>query len=190
VERARVALRDYFAAERLAHGMPKAQLLGQVLPARAGDLADVYLRWLTAEKVLVADGDQVNLPGRRATLSGDESELSQKLLRAIESAGLSPPSPGDLAAELGAKTQILEGVQRFLVGQGKLIRLPAGLLVSAAAVERLRQELVGSDWDEFTVPEFKDRYQLSRKWAIPLLEHLDSVNATRRVGDKRQVVRR
>jgi selenocysteine-specific elongation factor len=190
VERARVALRDYFAAERLAHGMPKAQLLGQVLPARAGDLADVYLRWLTAEKVLVADGDQVNLPGRRATLSGDESELSRKLLRAIESAGLSPPSPGDLAAALGAKPQILEGVQRFLVGQGKLIRLPAGLLVSTAAIERLRQELVGSDWGEFTVPEFKDRYRLSRKWAIPLLEHLDSVNATRRVGDKRQIVRR
>jgi len=190
MERARVALGAYFDAERLAHGMPKAQLLGQVLPSRAGDLADVYLRWLVAEKVLVADGDQVNLPGRRATLSGDESGLSKKLLEWIEGAGLSPPSPADLAAELGAKQQILEGVQRFLVGQGKLIRLPAGLLISAAAVERLRQELADSDIEEFSVAEFKDRYQLSRKWAIPLLEHLDSVNVTRRVGDKRQIVRR
>ncbi len=190
LERARVALREFFDNDRLAHGMPKAQLLSQVLPSRAGDLADVYLRWLVAEKVLVASGDQVNLPGRRAELSGDESELSKKLLRVIEGAGLSPPSPGDLAAELGAKQQILEGVQRFLVGQGKLIRLPAGLLISSAAIERLKRELADSDWESFTVPEFKDRYQLSRKWAIPLLEHLDSVNVTRRVGDKRQIVRR
>ncbi len=37
--------------------------------------------------------------------------------------------------------------------------------------------------------EFKERFGLTRKWAIPLLEHLDAIGATRRLGDDRQVVR-
>jgi selenocysteine-specific elongation factor len=190
IERSRKVLGEYFRGDRLAQGMPKAQLLGQVLPRRAADLAGVYLGWLEAEKVLVTAGNLVNLPGREAKLSGEESKLSRRLLAAIEAAGLTPPSPKELAAELGAKPQILEGVQRFLVEQGKLVRLPGGLLVGAAAIGRLGDELRASGWDRFTVPEFKDRYGMSRKWAIPLLEHLDSTGVTRRLGDQRQVVRR
>ena len=39
-----------------------------------------------------------------------------------------------------------------------------------------------------TVALFKDRYGLSRKWAIPLLEYLDSSGVTRRAGDERLLV--
>ena len=170
--------------------MPKAQFLGKVLPKRASDLADVYLGWLAAEKVLVAAGDRVNLPGRQVELSGEESQLSRDVLAAIEAGGLTPPSPGELQAALGAKAQILEGVQRYLVGQGRLVRLPGGMIVAASAIARLRRELSESGLDDFTVPQFKDRFGLSRKWAIPLLEHLDSTGVTRRLGDQRQVVRR
>ena len=51
----------------------------------------------------------------------------------------------------------------------------------------LRILVIGSE--TFAVGEFKDRFGLSRKWAIPLLEHLDSTGVTRRLGDQRQVVR-
>ena len=117
------------------------------------------------------------------------SKLSLDILERIEAAGLDPPSPGELAAALGAKRQILEGVQRHLVDQGRLIRLPSGLILAASAVECLRRDLLATGWQELTVQQFKDRFDLSRKWAIPLLEHLDSLGVTRRVGDRRQVVR-
>jgi selenocysteine-specific elongation factor len=35
------------------------------------------------------------------------------------------------------------------------------------------------------VTQFKDRYGLSRKFAIPLLEFLDRERVTRRLGDAR-----
>ena len=38
------------------------------------------------------------------------------------------------------------------------------------------------------VAAFKDRYGVSRKFAIPLLEHLDRERLTRRVGEKRIVL--
>jgi len=38
------------------------------------------------------------------------------------------------------------------------------------------------------VAMFKDRYGISRKYAIPLLEYLDRERVTRRVGDSRVVI--
>jgi selenocysteine-specific elongation factor len=76
------------------------------------------------------------------------------------------------------------------VARGELLRLPNGLILAASAVARLRSDLLSTSWDRFSVADFKDRYGLSRKWAIPLLEHLDSTGATRRMGDDRMVVRK
>ncbi|MEM1204494.1 MAG: SelB C-terminal domain-containing protein [Acidobacteriota bacterium] len=118
-----------------------------------------------------------------------DSPLALALLERMEAGGLEPPSPGSLAADLGTKRQILEGVQGHLVTQGRLVRLGSGLILSAAAVDDLRRRLEETGWREFTIAEFKARFDLSRKWAIPLLEHLDEVGATRRVGDRRALLR-
>ncbi len=41
--------------------------------------------------------------------------------------------------------------------------------------------------DGFTVAEFRDRLEISRKYAVPLLEWLDRRGVTRREGDRRVV---
>ena len=38
------------------------------------------------------------------------------------------------------------------------------------------------------VGEFKEMFGLTRRLAIPLLEHLDATKVTRRVGDRREVI--
>ena len=40
-----------------------------------------------------------------------------------------------------------------------------------------------------TVAEFRDIINTSRKYAVPLLEHFDSMKFTRRVGDKRALIK-
>jgi selenocysteine-specific elongation factor len=189
VERARRVLADYFDRDRLADGMPKAEAVRRILRGRAAELAPIYLAWLAAQKVLAVEGDRIKLPGRSAQLSGEESKLAAAVMERFERAGLAPPATGEVRAELAAKPQILEGVLRHLVMRGRLVRLPGGLMIAAAALTELRRQVRAEPWDRFSVPQFKDRFGLSRKWAIPLLEHLDAVGATRRVGDDRQVVR-
>jgi selenocysteine-specific elongation factor len=188
IARAKRVLAAYFKGDRMALGMPKAELLARTLPKRAMDLADVYLRWMQAEKVLNVDGGMVNIPGRKAELTGEESELTRAVLEKVAAAGLTPPSPEYLDSELGAKRQIVAGVVHYLVQRGKLVRLPSGLLLASTAIDDLCQELLASGFETITVAEFKDRFGLSRKWAIPLLEHLDSIGFTRRVGDQRQII--
>ncbi|HEV8580602.1 MAG TPA: selenocysteine-specific translation elongation factor [Thermoanaerobaculia bacterium] len=189
-ERARRVLKEHFQKDRLADSMPKAEAVRRILRGRGAELADVYLGWLEAQKVLAVQGDQVALPGRSAQLTGEESRLSAAVVERFERAGLAPPSPGEVAQELGAKPQILDGVIRHLIVRGQLVKLPSGLILAAAALAGLRQQLLDSSWERFSVADFKDRFGLTRKWAIPLLEHLDSTGATRRVGDDRLIVRR
>ena len=188
--RARDELTRYFRRQRLARGMPKAEAVRRILPGPAVQLAATYLARLADEKILVLDGERVNLPGRSAELTGHESDLSGRIQQAFEQEGLTPPSPAELGRRLGAKPQILDGVIRYLVERGRLVRLPGELIVAAAAIERVKDDLRGSGLERFKVPEFKQRYGISRKWAIPLLEHLDSVGVTRRLGDERQIVGR
>ncbi|HEX9943444.1 MAG TPA: selenocysteine-specific translation elongation factor [Thermoanaerobaculia bacterium] len=188
-ERARRVLKEYFQKDRLAESMPKAEAVRRIVRGRAAELADVYFGWLEAQKVLAVQGDQVTLPGRSAQLTGEESKLSAAVLERFERGGLAPPSPGELVRELGAKPQILEGVLRHLVARGQLAKLPSGLMLASSALTGLRRDLLATSWERFSVADFKDRFGLTRKWAIPLLEHLDSTGATRRVGDDRIVVR-
>jgi selenocysteine-specific elongation factor len=188
-ERARRVLKEYFQKDRLAEFIPKAEAVRRILRGRAADLAPVYLEWLQAQKVLAVSGDQVTLPGRSAQLTGEESKLSAAVLEHFDRGGLAPPSPGEVSQALSAKPQILEGVIRHLVARGQLVKLPSGLILSASAVTALKRDLLATPWDRFSVADFKDRFGLTRKWAIPLLEHLDSTGATRRMGDERKVVR-
>lgn len=179
----------YFKEKPLAAGMPKAELVSQLIPERARRLADTYLDWLAAKKVIAVRGSEINLPGRQASLTGEESQLSRTVVALFEKGGLEPPSPGDLRATTHAKPQVLEGLVRFHIQQGDLVRLPGELIIAASAVNSVKTGLAEEGWETFSVADFKNRFSLSRKWAIPLLEHLDSVGVTRRVGNERQLVK-
>jgi selenocysteine-specific elongation factor len=188
-ERARRVLKEHFQKDRLAESIPKAEAVRRILRGRGAELSEVYLGWLAAQKVLAVQGDQVTLPGRSAQLTSEESKLSAAVLERFEKGALAPPSPGDVAHELGAKPQILDGVIRHLIARGQLTKLPSGLILASSALKDLRRDLQATSWERFSVADFKDRFGLTRKWAIPLLEHLDSTGATRRMGDDRMVVR-
>ena len=190
--RARRLVEAHFAADRLSRGMPKAELVRRLLGARAADLASAYLEWSSRggkDSSVVVEGELVTLPGRASELTDTESQLARELVEGFERQGLTPGSPEELCRSLGAKPQVFDGVLRYLVDRGKLVRLPNGLLLAASALERFQADLLATGWDTFTVAEFKDRFGLTRKWAIPLLEHLDRQRLTRREGDRRRVLR-
>ena len=190
--RARRLVEAHFAADRLSRGMPKAELVRRLLGAHATDLAPAYLNWASrggSNDAVTVEGELVTLPGRTGALTQVESKLARAIVDGFENQGLTPGSPEELCRNLGAKPQVHEGVMRYLVERGRLARLPNGLILAASALEQFQSDLLATGWDTFTVAEFKDRFGLTRKWAIPLLEHLDRQRLTRREGDRRRVLR-
>ncbi len=192
LRRARRLVEAHFAADRLSRGMPKAELARRLLGARAAHLAPAYLAWSTrADRglAIAVQGELVTLPDRGSNLTETESELAQSIVHGFEAQGLTPGSPEELCRRLQAKPQVFEGVLRYLIDRGRLTRLSTGLLLASSTVEKLQNDLLATDWEMFTVADFKDRFDLTRKWAIPLLEHLDRQRLTRREGDRRRVLR-
>ncbi|MEZ5332603.1 MAG: SelB C-terminal domain-containing protein [Thermoanaerobaculia bacterium] len=162
--------------------------MARILPGAAAELADVYLPWLAREGKLEISGDRVAQPGRGAQLTGGERGLAERLTAVFDRAGLTRP-PRRTRRRAREQAPGRRGVLRYLVEDGRLTRLPGGLLIATAAVDRLAADLLATGWDRFSVPTFKQRFGLTRKWAIPLLEHLDSTGRTLRLGDERRVVR-
>lgn len=184
---AREALARYFSEQPLAIALPKAEAARLLLPPAARTLADLWLARLAASGDLDLAAGDVRFPGRAIETPAELSPLARMIVERYAAAGLEPPSPGEVARALDAKLQIVEGLVQHLVKRKELVRLPGGLIFASAALARLVDDLRASGWKRFTIVAFKDRFGLSRKWTIPLLEHLDNIGVTRRNGEEREL---
>ncbi|MGH9785154.1 MAG: SelB C-terminal domain-containing protein, partial [Terriglobia bacterium] len=80
-----------------------------------------------------------------------------------------------------------EKILQILLQEGALVRVSEDLVFHAEALRKLRRLLAQykAKSNRITVGGFKDLTQVSRKYAIPLLEYLDREHVTRRAGDER-----
>jgi selenocysteine-specific elongation factor len=74
-----------------------------------------------------------------------------------------------------------------LVDQQKLVRLKGDLFYHRDVLTDIEQHLRTylTHHEEISAGEFRDLLHISRKYAIPLLEHFDNQRLTMRIGDKR-----
>ena len=96
---------------------------------------------------------------------------------------------GHVTREVGHKPKVVEGLAAYLVKKGALLRLPGGWIIAREPVEDVIARLRASGKPSLDVGEFKEMFGLTRRLAIPLLEYLDASKVTRRVGDRREIVK-
>ena len=171
-----------------AVGVPRRTLLERLLPGAEARWAEAVEAALVRRGVFAVAGDEARPPGRE-DLAGPERELSARIASAFHAKGLDPPSPADVAAQVGHRPKVVEGLIGYLVKKGELVRLPGGWIVSRQAVDAVASTLRASGKASLEVGEFKEMFHLTRKLAIPLLEQLDALKVTRRVGDRREVLK-
>ncbi len=70
---------------------------------------------------------------------------------------------------------------------GRIVRLGAGICATPDALEAIKEKVRGAFGrePELTAAQLRDALETSRKYLIPLLEHLDTTGFTRRQGDVR-----
>jgi selenocysteine-specific elongation factor len=179
----------YFKTNRMAVNVPKGEFIQKLIPPHAdASVVEFLLRDLDAEKIVVARGDVLEIPGRSKTLGGAEGELARMIENQYLEAALTAPAVSVLIKALPHRPKMIEGVISFLVKQGTLTRLAEGVYVHRDAITGVRQQLGSIRGQTIEVGQFKEMFGLSRKVAIPLLELLDREGVTKRVGDARQVL--
>ena len=103
------------------------------------------------------------------------------------------PDVATVAATCKAAAPVVERMTALLLREKVLVRLDT-LVFHADTLARLKEEIAGlkaqapAGRATVDVAAFKDRYGVSRKFAIPLLEFLDRERVTRRTGDVRLVL--
>jgi selenocysteine-specific elongation factor len=179
----------YHAAHPLEDGMPREEIRERVFASAPPAVFDYVLRTLVDRKRIVAR-DRVALAGHAVALTDEEARAREAMVDALRDAALAPPDPAALAAKIGIPLAVVNRIATLLVRRSILVRA-GDLLFHESALARLKSEIASlkqQGTDAIDVASFKDRYSLTRKHAIPLLEYLDRERITRRVGDMRKIL--
>jgi selenocysteine-specific elongation factor len=182
-------VRQHHAGHPLEEGIPREEVRERLFSTAAPGVFEHVLAALSRTQQIVAR-DRVALRGHTLAFTDEEAGARDAMVRLVGEAGLSPPDGAELAARIGARKEVVDRVANLLVRQKVLVRI-GDLLFHAAALAQLKHEvqsLKQHNTDRIDVATFKDRYQVSRKYAIPLLEFLDRERITRRVGDARLIL--
>jgi selenocysteine-specific elongation factor len=180
-------VRTYHQAHPLSDGMPREEVRERLFRRATPVLFERVLDDL-AERRVVTGRERLASSAHRLALSPAEARVRDELERQLRAAGLAPPDAATLGAALHAAPELVERVLALLVRQKTVVKV-GPLHVHAEALEALKagmRQLKATAADgRVDVATFKERYGISRKYAIPLLEYLDRERVTRRQGDAR-----
>jgi len=149
------------------------------------------LEMLVRENKLAVQGEFVKKAGTEITLNPAEMRARDQIIEAFAKAGLAVPSVKEVWAQLKIDTVRAEKLLQILLREKVLIRVSAELIYHREALDSLAALLAQykkSKGDKIGVPAFKELTGVTRKYAIPLLEHLDRQRVTRRAGDERVIL--
>ncbi len=188
-ERARAALQKFHAENPLREAMPREELRRAAFARAAPEAFERVVADLVAAGEVRAAADAVALARHAVRLSGAEDVARQALLEAARASQLAGAAPAEVAQAKNADPRLYDRVARVLLASGELRRVGERLVVSdrlAGLAKDVRERWPpGSRLD---VGAFKDLTGLTRKYVIPLLEHLDRERVTRRAGSDRFVL--
>jgi len=154
------------------------------------ELFDGVIASLLREKKLEADGELLRLPGRGVVLRDEEAESKEQIEQAFAKAGLKVPLLKDVLASLPVDKTRAQKIVTLLLRERVLVKLADDLVFHRDALDALRRQVIANKGKtpKLSVPQFKDLFGITRKYAIPLLEYLDRERVTRRVGDERIIL--
>jgi selenocysteine-specific elongation factor len=134
------------------------------------------------------NGDLVCLNSHRAEIPPEELAQLGRIEQEFRKAGFQPSAPMDLLKRAAVPASKERGLLERLIKEGRLIRVSSSLVFHRDVLDHVRTSLAQQKGRRFSISEFKDWTQISRKYAIPLLEYLDYQRLTRRDGDCRVVL--
>lgn len=169
-------------------GLAPEKLLA-ALPGTSAEVLEEALVRLSSRGVIVRRGGQLLVPRPEEDLARarDEAELAAAIAEALRKGGLTPPDPKSLVTGLAAK----RAVDRLL-RDGLVVRTldrPRGkeILFHREAIEDAQRRLAPllERTEGLLVTEAGAALGVSRKYSMPLLDHLDTIRFTRRIDERR-----
>jgi selenocysteine-specific elongation factor len=183
-------VREHHATAPLSEGLPREEVRERLF--RRGHPA-IFARAIAE---LIADGtlagrDRLMLATHKVVLSTEEELARSVVEAALRDAALTPPDAFAVAAHAGISRAVTDRVVHLLQRNRRIVKV-GDLLFHEEALQALKQRVqalkTAGGENAIDVATFKERFGVTRKFAIPLLEYLDRERVTRRIGDRRLIL--
>jgi selenocysteine-specific elongation factor len=171
------ALNEYHQKFPARPGVPVVEMGSRL---KIGDRYQAIIQHLVDEGTIIKDMGTVMIPSFRISFTQAQQSKIEAFLKALEQHPYTPPTDTVLEPDL----------LNLLVSQKKVVKLSEDIVFSAAAYDQAVETLTNylKAKGKVTVGEVRDMFGTSRKYALALLEYLDRIKLTRRVGDDRVLV--
>lgn len=181
-------LTAYHRENPLQSGLSKEELRSGLGKSIDQKVFTFCLNDLLKKEMVIQEESMVHLANHKVALKSDEKKLRNDLTAWYQEKGLSTATIKDTMDQFREYPEgMVKDVLALLLRDDKLIKISETLYYDAAVIARLKDELVAfiEREGEIDAPGFKNLTGLTRKFSIPILEYLDRIKLTIRVGDKR-----
>jgi selenocysteine-specific elongation factor len=171
-----------------AAGLSQDKLLA-ALPGTGAAVLDGALERLLAAGVISKRGTQflVPRPDEDRARARNETELASQIAETLRRGGLTPPDPRTLVTDLRSKRAVDRLLRERVVVRAVDRSKGREILFHQDAIEDAQRRLAPllERVPGLLVTEVGSALGISRKYSMPLLDHLDTIHFTRRIKDRR-----
>jgi selenocysteine-specific elongation factor len=183
-------LSHHHSTDPQSGGVPREELRARTFRrGHEGVFNQALARLAEGGQLLVRE--RIALATHRPSPTDEDTHAREAIEAAVRGRGLAPDDLNAVAAALGIRSDVADRVARLLQRQQALVRIGT-LWFHADVLRQLKSDIAAMKRPgietRIDVAAFKERYGLTRKFAIPLLEYLDRERVTRRSGDSRIVL--
>lgn len=146
------------------------------------------LKALVERGTLAQEGDRVRRATFKVKLSRDDAECAAEIEKAVRDTRFNTPRIDELYAKMPRYTKDrVNRVLGMLVDGGTIARLKDDVLLHRDSVREAAEIITRAIQEKGPIDaaSFRDLVGTSRKYVIPLLEHLDDLGVTQRIENKR-----
>jgi selenocysteine-specific elongation factor len=180
--------RDFHKKNPLVAGIAREELRKQT--GASAEVFDAALALLLRENKIEVAGDLLRLFGHGVVMKDEEAESKKTIEDAFATAGLKVPALHEVLAGLKVDKMRAQKIVTLLLRDKVLIKVSDEMVFHRSALEGLRRQMAAykTKSTKIDVAQFKELTGVTRKYAIPLLEHLDRERVTKRVGNAREIL--
>jgi len=175
-------VRDHHRRYPLRRGMPKEDLRSRL--DMEADLFPHVVSQAVQARALVEDITTVRLPDFQVKLTPEQEERAHRLLQAHRQSPYAPPTISVAAREYGVDAELL----RVLIDRGDLVKVGDEEVFMRPVYDEMVVRI--TQWikreGSITVAQVRELIpDATRRYVMALLNHLDEIRITRRIGDER-----
>jgi selenocysteine-specific elongation factor len=180
-------IKDYYTRNPYRLFMPLSDLRSRFSKLAGRQVCDAIVADLCEQGTLVVEDTRIGLSDRRIQWRTGERALADRIEAVFESGGCATLPEEEVMRDFRLRPDDFNNIITAMIEEKRLVRLGERVTYHTKHAQAVKNLVVDhiKQHGGITAAELRDKLGFSRKYAVAILEYLDSIDVTKRLGDKR-----